>query len=617
MPYNVRASDSGEWEVYNPDTDKVYGSHPTRRAALAQMRALYVNAPPEEEKETPAPVVNASVTPTAGYAHGPGGLFSMLRGVLFPQSKEAQTAIDTTPPQDVQAAAKRGLELRKKYGRGGLSTQEAGRQGIGSGVARANSLARGQRQSPQTVRRMHAFFSRHAKNKTGGESDRGYIAWQLWGGDAGQRWARSLVERMDAAQKEKRSAGDFLVIGDPEKVSTWSLPVKRNGKPDHRLMGAAWAALHGGYRGNRYEGPGREEAIAKLRKLYQAEGMDVPGTKEAGGIAVYKQADGRYRWVSFSSNAYRDRDGEIVSTQALAEDCDRLDATKEYGPLRWWHVDGLDIGECDFNAMSGRILVESGTFKEAWIAEAIQKAAPELQVSIGFTHPAHEPVNGVYKEIRRFERSILPKGRAANARTSFYVKGAKEMATIKEKFDELMAMLGGEDRAKELVSMAEAIQKEADDSGAAFKEADEPAAEPVAEEKAKKPAVPEPEEEDDEEEGDFVGDMTKEAFSEMIGDIVQKAVGPIMAEHKAMHAKATKSENALTELQRRYDDLATKLKEAGEAIKELKGETPAAAANPGYRATQDAATVVKSAGERPQLSAEQTIAQMFGFGQQQ
>jgi len=25
-----------------------------------------------------------------------------------------------------------------------------------------------------------------------------------------------------------------------------------SGKPDHNLMGAAWAALHGGYRGNKY-----------------------------------------------------------------------------------------------------------------------------------------------------------------------------------------------------------------------------------------------------------------------------------------------------------------------------------------------------------------------------
>lgn len=95
-----------------------------------------------------------------------------------------------TPPEAVRSAARRGLELRKKHGKGGLSTQEAGRQGIGSGVARATSLASGGAVSTETLRRMVAFFSRHRKNKSGGEADAGYIAWLLWGGDPGEAWAR-------------------------------------------------------------------------------------------------------------------------------------------------------------------------------------------------------------------------------------------------------------------------------------------------------------------------------------------------------------------------------------------------------------------------------------------
>ena len=55
---------------------------------------------------------------------------------------------------------------------------------------------------------------------------------------------------------------------------------KDDGKPDHRLMGAAWAALHGGYRGNKYSGPGKAEAIAKLERLYKSEGMTVPTKRD-------------------------------------------------------------------------------------------------------------------------------------------------------------------------------------------------------------------------------------------------------------------------------------------------------------------------------------------------
>lgn len=70
--------------------------------------------------------------------------------------------------------------------------------------------------------------------------------------------------------------GDFLVATDKEKPSTWHLPVMVKGKPDHRLMGAAWAALHGGYRGQKYAGPEKAQAISKLKSLYKQEGMEVP-----------------------------------------------------------------------------------------------------------------------------------------------------------------------------------------------------------------------------------------------------------------------------------------------------------------------------------------------------
>lgn len=72
-------------------------------------------------------------------------------------------------------------------------------------------------------------------------------------------------------------ASHYLVVEDPEKPSTWHLRVRDvDGNLDHRLMGAAWAALHEGYRGNQYEGPGKQEAISKLRALYEEEGMEVP-----------------------------------------------------------------------------------------------------------------------------------------------------------------------------------------------------------------------------------------------------------------------------------------------------------------------------------------------------
>jgi hypothetical protein len=45
---------------------------------------------------------------------------------------------------------------------------------------------------------MSAFFARHEKNKS---TDKGRIAWLLWGGDAGRSWANKIVRQMDAADE--------------------------------------------------------------------------------------------------------------------------------------------------------------------------------------------------------------------------------------------------------------------------------------------------------------------------------------------------------------------------------------------------------------------------------
>ena len=50
MPYKIRKS-GDKWEVYNPDTGKVYGIHDTKEEAEAQVKALYAQAPPEDESK--------------------------------------------------------------------------------------------------------------------------------------------------------------------------------------------------------------------------------------------------------------------------------------------------------------------------------------------------------------------------------------------------------------------------------------------------------------------------------------------------------------------------------------------------------------------------------------
>lgn len=99
------------------------------------------------------------------------------------------------PTLKMASAARRGLRLREKFKRGGTRV----------GVGRAHQLADRQELTAHEVKAMHSFFARHAVDKDGkthswnSDSDpsAGFIAWLLWGGDAGEAWAARKVAAMD------------------------------------------------------------------------------------------------------------------------------------------------------------------------------------------------------------------------------------------------------------------------------------------------------------------------------------------------------------------------------------------------------------------------------------
>jgi len=76
------------------------------------------------------------------------------------------------------------------------------------GIARARDLANGKELSPDTVKRMLNYFTRHEGDKQGSTWDdqgKGWQAWQGWGGDAGFAWARKVVKQMDAADRQAQA----------------------------------------------------------------------------------------------------------------------------------------------------------------------------------------------------------------------------------------------------------------------------------------------------------------------------------------------------------------------------------------------------------------------------
>lgn len=161
------------------------------------------------------------------------------------------------PTQAMINNAKRGLALREKYGRGGLDTREAGKQGIGSGVARARDIASGKNLSLDTVKRMYSFFSRHEKNynpkarEPDGGPKAGEISWLLWSGSAGFAWARSIL-RKEGILKSYTQEITKAELESEDEIRGFKLPITK--AVDEELYQVTYVAmipdhtdLHGDY----------------------------------------------------------------------------------------------------------------------------------------------------------------------------------------------------------------------------------------------------------------------------------------------------------------------------------------------------------------------------------
>lgn len=123
-------------------------------------------------------------------------------------------AADTfTPPKGVREAAQRALEWVRDGRPGGTAV----------GKKRAADLARGAAVSRETLGRMRSFFARHEVDKKAegfnageeGFPSPGRVAWDLWGGDAGQSWVDGLWESV----KHEDGAGTTPVAGGEARRS--------------------------------------------------------------------------------------------------------------------------------------------------------------------------------------------------------------------------------------------------------------------------------------------------------------------------------------------------------------------------------------------------------------
>jgi len=129
----------------------------------------------------------------------PASIKMLIEGMMGGIELAKYDGIDFTPPEGAREAAKRALDVRE-----GKPSSQRGMTPVG--IARARDLINGVKLSPDTARRMKAFFDRHEVDKKGStwdEQGKGWQAWHGWGGDAGYAWARKVVGQMEARDKKE------------------------------------------------------------------------------------------------------------------------------------------------------------------------------------------------------------------------------------------------------------------------------------------------------------------------------------------------------------------------------------------------------------------------------
>jgi hypothetical protein len=200
---------------------------------------------------------------------------------------EKYSHISFVPPNDVKMAAARALEMRRQQA-------PSRRGGTEVGVSRARDLKNGVAMSPETIKRMVAYFTRHAidlKAEGANRGEKGYPskgrqAWELWGGDAGERWSNKVLRQMKAADNKSELAER------PGPKSAAQTPAK----PSEQIKGSKTnpEGSASGQRGGIEISAETEKALQNKIKEYKKENPNADAPTMGQLKAVYRRGAGAF-----------------------------------------------------------------------------------------------------------------------------------------------------------------------------------------------------------------------------------------------------------------------------------------------------------------------------------
>lgn len=209
----------------------------------------------------------------------------------------------------------------------------------------------------------------------------------------------------------------------------------------------------------------------EMQHIYAAPDSNDPGLLKAlrakfsngpkPGINVFKGIDGKRYMLIGTSNSYKDREGETITTAALKADVDRhwTGGDTDFmsnNPLLFWHDDRLNIGDIVWGDVRGPMYVELAREGDTPLArklwDAIEKSDEKWGASHRFAYFTQDRNdNGDYRRIYKQETSILPRDAAANLLTF------GEVLPVSKNRNEYLAKMTGLENAGALLD--ESIEK--------------------------------------------------------------------------------------------------------------------------------------------------------------
>lgn len=278
-----------------------------------------------------------------------------------------------------------------------------------------------------------------------------------------QREAREILER----EKERRGLKEITKV-DVAELDHWPNSEKVETKAGRRLR-KSWI--------DRLKDFG--DLIKEL--LGWAEYQEIEMDKAFGhdsGFAL-KEVDGEVWYFTWSTNAFKDRQGEIFSTQSLEQYVEEAKEREEKGFFNFWHIDGTDFARKEWQAVVGRFLVEAGPFLKN---EAGQRAlkfftefasghsefAPEgWGCSPEYRYLPEEREKSIYNWIWITRTSTLPRAAAANIWTG--PNQEVKIMSLEGQQKEAAIALFGEEFVDNLITQGEKRTKKLENAGTDFK----------------------------------------------------------------------------------------------------------------------------------------------------